>query len=59
MWIARDESGELYAFLNKPIKGDHIWKLSSDGDGECSQLPEECFSEVKWSDNEPRELILK
>lgn len=58
MWIARDKSGDLYLYETKPIKKDDFGWVSSNG---VFQLLVECdwFPEVKWSDNEPRELILK
>lgn len=60
MWIARDENGSLTLFKKKPEK--------SEEDGEWSvfelhvkywELDEDLFPEVKWEDDEPRELVLK
>ena len=60
MWIARDENGSLNIYEHKPQK--------SEDDGEWSvfeihakywELDEDLFPEVKWEDDEPRELVLK
>ena len=58
MWIARDKNGELYLFSKKPSKREESW-LMSRGTITVLQLPSELFPEVKWSDEEPRELVLK
>ena len=58
MWIARDKDGYLFLYVTKPYKvknkgfwtGDVIPYIS---------LPKDWFPEVKWKDEEPRELILK
>ena len=58
MWVVGDEDGFLFAYRRKPYKSvNHLgtWNCSS----ECVTLPEEWFPEVKWEDEEPRELILK
>ena len=56
MWIARDKDEELYLFSEKPSKREEFWLMSR---GTVIQLPSELFPEVKWEDEEPRELILK
>lgn len=58
MWLARDKDGELYLFSEKPSKREEFW-LMSRGTITVIQLPSELFPEVKWSDEEPRELVLK
>lgn len=55
MWIARDEDGELFCYAVKPCKRPRFWM----GDNDNIQLPDNWFPEVKWEDEEPRELILK
>lgn len=58
MWIARDKNGELWLHKEKPKKLIDIW--CSDGDSEwVPLLDKSLFSEVQWSDPEPRELVLK
>ena len=60
MWLARDKDGELYLFLEKPSKREEFW-LMSRGTGTITviQLPSELFPEVKWEDEEPKEIVLK
>lgn len=57
MWIARDRDGKLFLYLTKPykIKNKGFWA----GDFPYIILSKEWFPEVKWEDEEPRELILK
>ena len=61
MWIARDEDGTLAIYSKKPVKFKHEWMVPDDGlffivyDDEDSNE----FSEVKWEDENPRELVLK
>ncbi|OUP37237.1 hypothetical protein [Bacteroides sp. An19] len=58
MWIARDKNGELWLHKEKTIKTYDQW--SSMGDVELVSLVDKSiFSEVKWEDEEPRELVLK
>lgn len=57
MWVARDKSGELWLHSKKPIKSNAVWL--SEGEFEELLLEDNWFSEVKWSDKEPKELILK
>lgn len=58
MWIARDKNGELWLHKEKPMKFRDIW--CSVGDIEWLSLVDKSFfSEIKWSDDEPRELVLK
>ena len=58
MWIARDKDEELYLFSEKPSKREEFWLMSS-ATTTVTQLPSELFPEVKWEDEEPRELILR
>ncbi len=58
MWIARDKNGDLWLHKEKPIRTYDQW--SSIGDVELVSLVDKSiFSEVKWEDEEPRELVLK
>ena len=58
MWIARDKNGELCLHKEKPMKFRDIW--CSVGDIELLSLVDKSFfSEVQWSDKEPRELVLR
>lgn len=56
MWIARDKGGSLYIYENKPKKDLYGWVVKC---GWLSNVPSYEFPEVKWSDEEPRELISK
>lgn len=58
MWIARDKDEELYLFSERPSKREEFWLMSS-ATTIVIQLPSELFPEVKWEDEEPKELILK
>ena len=58
MYVARDKDGELYLFSEKPSKREEFWLMSS-ATTKVIQLPSELFPEVKWEDEEPRELILR
>lgn len=57
MWIARDKDGLVFIYLTKPLKLENrgYW----DGSAFYTNIPDECYPEVKWEDEEPRELILK
>ena len=56
IWIARDETGFLWAFSEKPVKYKGSWIPSSD------EIPydieERLFPELKWEDD-PIELVIK
>ena len=56
MWIARDKDGSLWIHIQKPTKKttNGFW-FSYD----YTQVASNLFLEVKWEDEEPRELILK
>lgn len=58
MWLVRDKNGELWIHMEKPIKTFDEW--ASIGDVSLvSFIDKSTFSEVKWEDEEPRELVLK
>ena len=52
-WIARDESGELYLFGEKPQKGFSVWLADVNPLGCCRRLDDALFPVVQWSDEEP------
>ena len=58
MWIARDKDEELYLFSEKPSKREEFWLMSS-ATTTVIQLSSELFPEVKWEDEEPKEIVLK
>lgn len=50
-WIARDESGVLYIYHDKPKKEEFMWV---DGfEYKCLNLFSHLFQMVKWEDDEP------
>ena len=55
MWIARDNDESLWLFEEKPYKYKSVW--CSNSTMYC--INEKLYPEVKWEDEEPRELILK
>lgn len=55
MWVVRDSIGRLWLCTKKPIKDPVQW---IDG-GHIFVIQPDAFPEVKWEDDEPRELILK
>lgn len=61
IWIARDEDFSLWIHFEKPEKSEDekfgcgCW-LSEGG---IIEVPPHLFPEVKWEDEEPRELTLK
>lgn len=57
MWIARDKDGDLVLHEAKPTKESDYW--ISTGKKEVLIFEDIWFPEVKWEDEEPRELILK
>lgn len=63
MYVARDESGLLCAYSNKPSKNKKVWIENPEDKGidvdSICVMPEHWFPEVKWEDEEPRELVLK
>lgn len=60
MWIARDKDESLWLYKEKPIGKDSCrWLLSPNSVNELIILNEDWFPEVKWEDEEPRELVLK
>lgn len=61
MYVARDKDGLLCAYSHKPYKGKKVW-IENPKDASIDDIcvmPEDWFPEVKWDDEEPRELVLK
>ena len=57
MWITRDKDGDLFLHETKPSKTSNYWL--STGKNEALIFGDFWFPEVKWEDEEPRELIIK
>ena len=54
-WVARDYDGSLYMYTDKPEKESDLWHAPGAGD---MKLDDSLFSEVKWEDEEPKEIKL-
>jgi hypothetical protein len=54
MWIARDKNNRLHIFSAKPSRIFNYWQGL-----DRTSIPCFLFSEIKWEDEEPRELVLK
>ena len=52
-WLARDESGTLYAYRDKPLKDFHSWKTEEYFPYGSLFLFNHLFQFVKWEDKEP------
>ena len=54
LWAARDKSGTLYLYRNKPIKDKFVWYSP----GFSLALGRTPFPEIKWSDDEPTKVSI-
>ena len=54
-WLARDYDGSLYMFPDKPKKMSDYWYAPEVG---YMKLNDSLFPEVKWEDEEPKEIKL-
>ena len=54
-WLARDEDGMLYLYLDKPLNFEGRWIPTSN---RFTVMNEALFPEVQWTDEEPTELKL-
>lgn len=54
-WVARDYDRSLYMYTAKPKKTSDFWHASGVG---YIKLDDSLFSEVQWSDEEPKEIRL-
>lgn len=59
MWVARDKNGSLHLFSSKPFRNGLYWISRISNVDINIYLHPNMFPEVKWEDEEPRELILK
>ena len=58
-WMARDESGSLFVYKNKPIKrtNNGVWVNMSFKLFQISDLfDRELFKAIKWEDDEPTRI---
>ena len=54
-WVARDKDGMLYLYTAKPQKMSNSWHADIVG---YVKLDNSFFSEVQWSDGEPKKIKL-
>ena len=54
-WVARDYDGSLYMYTAKPKKMRDNWYAAKVG---YVKLDDSFFSEVQWSDEEPKKIKL-
>lgn len=54
-WVARDEDGSLYMYSAQPKKKRDFWHASEAG---FMKIDDSLFTEVQWSDEEPKEIRL-
>lgn len=57
MYVARDRNGDLYLYMEKPIKGNRYW-LPKYNDNEFLKIHCRLFPIVNWEDEEPTEVEL-
>ena len=54
-WVARDDDGSLYMYTAKPKKRRDFWHAGGVG---FMKLDNSLFTDVQWSDEEPKEIRL-
>lgn len=54
IWIARDKNGELWGYLDKPIRGEEIFK--NFGEDMSFSIIDNLFPKITW-ENSPIEFI--
>lgn len=52
-YLARDESGVLYAYAIEPEKKNYVWGAYCD---DCEIIENDNFPEIKWTDGEPTKI---
>ena len=52
-YLARDESGDLFAYAIEPEKKNYLWTVYFD---DCEIIENDNFPEIKWTDNEPTKI---
>ena len=57
IWLARDKNGDLWAYLEKPIRGEEIFKANGVDMG-FSYIKDNLFPEITW-ENSPVEFSKK
>lgn len=57
MYVVRDEDGDLYLYMEKPIKGNRCW-VPKYNDNKFFKIHCWLFPRVSWEDEEPTEVEL-
>ena len=59
LWAARDDDGDMYLYVKKPVRmNDATWGYSvNDSEEDYYNLPADLFPSLTWND-EPKEVIL-
>ena len=52
-YLARDESGDLFAYAIEPEKKNYLWTVYFD---DCEIIENDNFPEVQWTDDEPTKI---
>lgn len=55
-WVARDSSGRLFLYRNKPRKSTDEWLSTS---VHVCGIPSDAFPSIKWKDNEPTRVCIR
>lgn len=57
LWIARDKTGELWVFKEKPLLDIYYWYDPSSREGSMAELDKNLFPEVTF-ENSPQQVEL-
>lgn len=55
-WVARDSSGRLFLYRNKPRKSTDEWLSVS---VHVCGMPSDAFPSIKWEDSEPTRVCIR
>ena len=55
-WVARDSSGRLFLYRNKPRKSTDEWLSTS---VHVCGILSDAFPSIKWKDNEPTRVCIR
>jgi hypothetical protein len=55
-WVARDRSGKIFLYRDKPRKDTNQWLSPSI---QLCGMPSDSFPNVKWEDNEPTRVYIR
>lgn len=55
-WVARDRSGKIFLYRDKPRKDINQWLSPST---QLCGMPSDSFPNVKWEDNEPTRVCIR